>query len=186
MISKTETDPAATVTLTVLKAANAPKLSKRSAGKHVHYRLWTDDQRSDVWWQIAANDGGGQHSLELVPTRKVLATLDALAGRDPFRTKNLRGAFQGRSANNPGFLVCALYAEGLVQASDKANHHVLSDIDWNTWRDTCLALPGQPVEVAATLALSVLPADTSAPVPKGRRFGKHKAQPEDEAHAGAA
>ena len=75
-----------TVRLILLKSADAPKLSKRSAGQSIRYCLWTNDQRSDVWWQIAGNIGG-QHSMELVATDKIQATLDTQAGSEPFRTK---------------------------------------------------------------------------------------------------
>lgn len=47
-----------TVRLILLKSADAPKLSKRSAGQSIRYCLWTNDQRNDVWWQIAGNVGG--------------------------------------------------------------------------------------------------------------------------------
>jgi len=187
MTSNHQSDQPILVTLPVLKAANAPKLGKRSAGRNVHYRLWTDDQRHDVYWQIAANDGGGQHSLELVAMTKVLDTLTTQAGKEPFRTRILRGVFRGRSTNNAGFLVCALYAEGLIAASEKANHHVITNADWEAWRQNCLKQPGQPVELAMDLARAALPADTAEPASKGRRGSKRKAQAgkEDE-HADAS
>jgi len=188
MTSNHQSDQPILVTLPVLKAANAPKLGKRSAGRNVHYRLWTDDQRHDVYWQIAANDGGGQHSLELVAMTKVLDTLTTQAGKEPFRTRILRGVFRGRSTNNAGFLVCALYAEGLIAASEKANHHVITNADWEAWRQNCLKQPGQPVELAMDLARAALPAGHGrAPLPKGRRGSKRKAQAgkEDE-HADAS
>lgn len=187
MTSNQQPDQPLLVTLPVLKAANAPKLGKRSAGKHVHYRLWTDDQRRDVYWQIAANDGGGQHSLELVAMTKVLDTLATQAGKEPFRTRILRSVFRGRSTNNAGFLVCALYAEGLIAASEKANHHIVTDADWNAWRQNCLKEPGQPVELAMDLAKVALPADTSEPAPKGRRGSKRMSPGDEEGkHADAA
>lgn len=173
------------VTLTLLKSADAPKLGKRSAGQSIHYCLWTNDQRSDVWWQIAGNVGG-QHSLELVATDKIQATLDTQAGGEPFRTKQLRSSFRGKSQNNSGFLLCALYAEGLVRADEKAHHHVRSESNWTMWRDVCLASAGEPKEIAMPLALTALPADTAEPVTKERRSGKRRteASPED-GHAGA-
>jgi len=181
MTAQNETDQPALVTLTVLKAANAPKLGKRSAGKNIHYRLWTDDQRHEIYWQIAANDGGGQHSLELVPTAKLESTLRPLAGKEPIRTRALRNTFTGRSANNAGFLVCALYAEGFLGTSGKAHHHAVTESDWHAWRQACLSLPGQPVELPLVLAAAALPADTADPVPKGRRSGERKVQAEEEA-----
>lgn len=174
-----------TVRLILLKSADAPKLSKRSAGQSIRYCLWTNDQRSDVWWQIAGNVGG-QHSLELVATDKIQATIDTQAGSEPFRTKQLRPSFRGRSQNNAGFLLCALYAEGLVRADEKAHHHVRSDANWNTWRDGCLASAGEPQEIGMSLALTALPADTAEPVTKERRSGKRRTQTSAEnEHAGA-
>lgn len=173
-----------TVCLTRLKSAEAPKLSKRSAGQSIRYCLWTNDQRSDVWWQIAGNVGG-QHSLELVATDKIQSTLDTQVGSAPFRTKQLRSSFRGKSQNNPGFLLCALYAEGLVRADEKAHHHVRSDANWNAWRDLCLASAGEPQEIAMPLALTALPADTAEPVTKERRSSKRRADAHTENdHAG--
>ena len=173
------------VELVLLKAATAPKLSKRSAGSSLQYRLWTDEKRSDVFWQIAANDGG-QHSLELVPMAKVQATIATQAGNDPFRTRLLRSTFSGRSTNNAGFLVCAMAAEGLLIASDKAHHHVVHG-NWADWQQAVLSIDGQPAMIAAVLAVAALPADTSEPVQKGKRNGRQRTSADAEAdHADPA
>lgn len=160
------------VELVLLKEANAPKLSKRSAGRSLLYRLWTDDQRHDVFWQIAANEGG-QHSLELVPMAKIQSTIASVAGNEPFRTRALRNAFSGKSTNNAGFLVCAMVAEGLLLASDKA-HHYVAHSNWAEWQQAVLSIAGQPTQIAATLAMAALPADTSEPVQKGKRSGRQR------------
>lgn len=173
------------IELTLLKEATAPKLSKRSTGRTLQYRLWTNAERSDVFWQIAANEGG-QHSLELVPMTKVQAAVGAVAGSEPFRTRTLRGAFSGKSTNNAGFLLCAMHAEGLLAASDKA-HHYLAQGQWQDWLQAALSLEGQLASIAAPLAATVLPADTAEPVTKGRRGTKRKAlTDEEEEHADAA
>lgn len=173
------------VELVLLKEASAPKLSKRSAGSSLQYRLWTDEKRSDVFWQIAANDGG-QHSLELVPMAKVQATIAAQAGNDPFRTLLLRSTFSGRSTNNAGFLVCAMAAEGLLVASDKAHHHVVHG-NWADWQQAVLSIDGKPTAIAAVLAVAALPADTSEPVQKGKRNGRQRTSADAEAdHADPA
>lgn len=173
------------VELVLLKEASAPKLSKRSAGSSLQYRLWTDEKRSDVFWQIAANDGG-QHSLELVPMAKIQATIAAQAGSDPFRTRLLRSTFSGRSTNNAGFLLCAMTAEGLLLASDKAHHHVVHG-NWSDWLQAVLSIDGHPASINAALALAALPADTSEPMPKGKRNSRHRTSAVTEAeHADAA
>lgn len=165
-------DETTQVELILLKESRAQKLSKRSAGRTLLYRLWTNPQRSDVFWQIAANEGG-QHSLELVPMAKVQAAIAVQAGNDPFRTRLLRGTFSGRSTNNAGFLVCAMTAEGLLLASDKAHHHVLHG-DWTDWLQAVLRMDGQPATINAALALAALPADTSEPVQKGKRSSRQR------------
>lgn len=173
------------VELVLLKDASAPKLSKRSAGSSLQYRLWTDEKRSDLFWQIAANDGG-QHSLELVPMAKVQATIAAQAGSDPFRTRLLRSTFSGRSTNNAGFLVCAMTAEGLLLPSDKAHHHVVHG-NWSDWQQAVLRIEGQPAMIASALAVAALPADTSEPVPKGKRSSRQRISAVSEAeHADPA
>ena len=179
------TDETTQVELTLLKESRAPKLSKRSAGRTLLYRLWTNPQRSDVFWQIAANDGG-QHSLELVPMAKVQATIATQAGTDPFRTRLLRSTFSGKSTNNAGFLVCAMAAEGLLIASDKAHHHVVHG-NWTDWQQAVLSIDGQTATIAAALAVAALPADTSEPVQKGKRNGRQRTSADAEAdHADPA
>ena len=186
MTTSTEAEQPTLITLTILKTASAPKHSKRSAGKNIHYNLWTDDQRRDVLWQISGNDGGGQHSLELVPMAKVQSTVAALTGHEPFRTRLLRSVFSGRSTNNAGFLVCAMYAEGLLAAASTAHHHVVQS-DWRAWQQACLDLPGEQREVSLALATEALPVDTSEQPSKGQRVGKRKQQaPVESEHADAA
>lgn len=160
------------VELVLLKEASAPKLSKRSAGRSLQYRLWTNDNRSDIFWQISANEGG-QHSLELVPMAKLQTTVSAQAGSDPFRTRLLRSVFSGKSTNNAGFLVCAMAAEGLLVASDKAHHHVTHG-NWADWQQAMLSIVGEPTAIAVSLALAALPADSAEPVQKGKRGGRQR------------
>lgn len=173
--------PVPQVTLLLLKAARAAKLSKRADGQSIDYRLWTNEQRSDVFVQIAGNPGGGQHSLELVAFAKIADVVDSVPDGEPFKAKAFKTAFRGRSSNNFGFLVCILYAEGLLQAyPEKAFCHKVGG-DWPAWKQACLKLPGEPAEIARPLAeaaLEALPADTPEPTPKGRR-GKRKAQAEE-------
>jgi len=171
-------EPPAQTLLPCLKTASAPKLSKRAEGRHIHYRLWSDPQHTQLFVQICGNDGGGQHSLELVPFAKVQAAMASVQDGHPFKACALRSAFAGRSANNSGFLACALRAEGLLAAADgKAFAHVVCG-DWAAWQQTCLSLPGEAQEIALTLAAVVLPADTA-----GNDSGKSKAK--DRAKAGA-
>lgn len=185
MTQTTDTEQKPQVELVLLKEASAPKLSKRAAGSSLRYRLWTNANRSDVFWQIAANDGG-QHSLELVPMAKVQAAITAQAGSEPFRTRLLRSTFSGKSTNNAGFLVCAMVAEGLLAASDKAHHHVANG-NWADWQRTVLSIDGQPTALPAVLALAALPADTSEPVQKGKRSGRQRTSAISEAeHADPA
>lgn len=181
--------PVPQVTLLLLKAAHAPKRSKRAEGQHVDYRLWTNEARSDVFVQIAGNAGGGQHSFELVPFAKIAAVVEGLPADTPLKAKAFKTAFRGRSSNNFGFLLCILYAEDLLQPfPDKAFCHAPHG-DWSAWKHACLQLPGEPTEIARPLAeaaLEALPADTPEPTPKGRR-GKRKAQAEEATnHADAA
>lgn len=102
MTQTTDTEQKPQVELVLLKDASAPKLSKRAAGSSLRYRLWTDANRSDVFWQIAANDGG-QHSLELVPMAKVQAAITAQAGSEPFELVCYAARSPGSRRTTPGF-----------------------------------------------------------------------------------
>jgi hypothetical protein len=174
-------EPPAQTTLPCLKTASASKLSKRAEGSHIHYRLWCDPQHAQLFVQIYGNDGGGQHSLELVPFAKVQAAMASVQDGQAFKARILRSAFKGRSANNSGFLACALRAEGLFSAADdKAFAHVVCG-DWKAWLHACLSLPGEQKEIAVTLVAAALPADTGEATSSSGGKAKAKGRTRDTA-----
>lgn len=185
-----EADQPELVTLLCLKEAAAPKRGQRAQG-HVHYRLLTDAEHSQLYVQVCGNDGGGHFSMEVVPFAKVRAAISGLTPDMPFPARMFRNAFEGRSANNPGFLSCLLRNEALLTVVPEKAHQNLLSGDWPAWERDCLALPGEPIDIPTKLAAAVmsvaLPADTAEPLPKPRRKDKRKAHTDEgEPHASAA
>jgi hypothetical protein len=135
--------------LFLIKDGAASKAGAYSSGA-VLYRLLTDSDRSDLYFAITGNQGGsGYFSREVVPFTQVrLCVADAQPGV-ALPSKTFRGAFIGRSTNNPGFLSAILRAEGLLSpAPDNAHQHLISG-DWDAWYAEQLALPAEPLPESA-------------------------------------
>ncbi|MDX1490819.1 MAG: hypothetical protein R3332_05995 [Pseudohongiellaceae bacterium] len=69
------------------------------------------DTRDAYAYRITANTGGGFFSPEWIDWGLIELTLNPI---DQITSFNLRKLFQGQSANNAGFLVAILRAEGLL------------------------------------------------------------------------
>lgn len=123
-----------------LKDSSAPKLGKRAHGK-LHYRWLTNDQRSTAYFVITGNDGGGCFSNEVVPFDAIRDCLSPYNAEEGLPAHRFLAAFKGRSANNAGFLVAALYQEGLLchHEATKAKLHPCSD--WQQWLSALMELP---------------------------------------------
>lgn len=95
--------------------------------------------------------------------------------------KTFRAAFQGKSANNSGFLAAVLRHEGLLRPAPEACHqHVLGG-DWRGWKAALLAAEGEPfvppetsppAPVAASLQTVAVTSDASVERPKGKKSRK--------------
>lgn len=171
-----------------LRRQHAPKLGERSVGG-VTYEVLADPARTQLYFYITANDGGGAWSRETVPLRDIEAAL-AGVGEAPFPAKALAAAFVGRSSNNGSFLAAALVREGLIARAPDAKYKLVRSADWARWQAEMLAVDGESVMVPPVAPEAAVPAPAAAPVPepaptrpvarKDRR-GKGRAAPPVEA-----
>lgn len=143
----------------LIESGAAPKTGLYSGGA-VRYQLLTDNFHSDLFIAITGNDGGsGYFSREAVPFQKLMDCIASHPLDQPLPSKIFAPAYEGRSANNPGFCCAILRHLKLLAAyQDKPFKHLLTG-DWGLWRDVKLLEPTQPLD------------SNTLPVPK------HQAQP---------
>ena len=168
-------------TFLLLHSAVAPKLGLRSSGR-IGYQLLTDTDRQHLYLALTDNDGGGYFSREIVPFAAVEACLDGHDASQPFPSKRLFLAFQGRSSNNAPFICAALRDLGLLQAAPgKPFQHAIAD-GWAGWIEAQLARPGEPytlpVADKAKPAVAAVEPDPAPDVPPkvSRKDRKRQAQ----------
>ncbi|WP_051937879.1 hypothetical protein [Ferriphaselus sp. R-1] len=94
----------------ILKVASCPSLSQKS---ELMYHIGCDAEGA-IYFRINANSAKGYFSREWVPSEKIGKALGNGALITSF---TLQQVYVGKSQNNGGFLLAALLAEGLVQAS---------------------------------------------------------------------
>lgn len=171
------------IPLLCLKAGAAPKLGQHAHGT-IHYELLADTDRQTLLLRLTRNEGGGNHSLELVPFTRVQAVADGLPPDSPVPSRVFRSCFRGRSQNNAGFLCCLLRTEGLLASVEGKlyQHRVIGN--WSAWAADTLRLPGEIAELPAGLVGDALPLDTPSPVTPRR--GRRKAHTEETEDARAA
>lgn len=189
--------PQDTPTYLSLKLAAVRKTSPRATGD-ITYRILCDENRTSLFFTIVGNAGGGYWSREILPFERIEACLAEFADSNPFRAKNLSGAFVGRSVNSWGFLLAALRAEGLVAPVPDSLHQHQKAGNWADWKDTMLRADGEiyvppakseassaipPPESGASEATESAGADSGAgdsggaSVPPGRKGRGSKARP---------
>jgi hypothetical protein len=114
-----------TPSITLLRKATCKSLEGR--GK-LDYELGTDDTGT-LYWRISRNSGGGFFSDEWVPFPAIRSALEAWPTDKPMTSLVLRSLLQGKSANNPSFLLATLLAEGVVMLIEgKRRQYTLGDI----------------------------------------------------------
>jgi len=93
----------------VLKSASCKSLSGRST---LGYEIGATPDK-DIHVRVRSNSGSGSFGLDWVPLR---ALQQALAKAPlPITCTSLHRVFAGKSANTSGFIVAALYQEGLLK-----------------------------------------------------------------------
>jgi hypothetical protein len=126
-------NPIDTSHLRLVIAAQCPKLSQTAEGL-LSYNIWQETDSDVLYLALAANDGGGYFSNELIPLSHIMACLATLqTKKQAFPAVRLRSAFQGKSANNASFLAAVLrHQQVLLPNADKNKLHDVS-ADIATW-----------------------------------------------------
>lgn len=156
-----------------IKTDTAPKTSLNAQGG-VTYALLKDDDSTEVYFCLLANDGGGYFSREAVPFAAIEACLSGVNTERTIPAKVFRRAFVGRSVNNAGFLVHALRHEQLLLPSPDAAHQHILGPDWPTWKSAVLAQAGEPFELPDAKKAESLPESTPAAVDSDKKGKKAK------------
>ncbi len=128
--------------LLLIEEKRCTKVSDRVTGQ-LTYRLLKDEDGSEAFVAIVANESVGYFSREAVPLTRIHQCLHAAVkvGKT-IPSLRLRQAFEGRSVNNGGFLAAILRHEGMLAPSpDNAFQHILAG-DVKEWRATLLTRPG--------------------------------------------
>lgn len=108
-------------TIRILKIAACPSLSGKSS---LTYHVGCDADGA-IHFRIQANSGGGYFNNEWVSADKIGKVLGEGSGITSF---TLQSAYVGKSQNNGGFILAALFAEGLVNRSaDNERQYLLAD-----------------------------------------------------------
>ncbi len=110
MKQEMQTTTAAVSDIRVIRAGECPSLSGSST---LGYRVSCTPDGS-IGLKIHSNTGAGYFSDEYIALTSILAAFGELK---TVGGSTLRPLYQGKSSNNGGFLLAALLAEGLVQAS---------------------------------------------------------------------
>jgi hypothetical protein len=122
--------------------ARAATLSGSSA---IQYALLADPDHAQVFLLITAAEGGGNFNREVVAFDDLEAAVDAAPAGKPFGSKQLKGAYQGRSNNNAPYACAALIAQGLLAKAPDVKFGLVKAGDWDAWR-----LPACPRRAART------------------------------------
>lgn len=115
-------EPNTPVVIRILKVASCPNLSGKS---NLTYHVGCTAEQA-IAIRVYSNDGGGYFSPEWVLFTSIQEALEKC--HKPLTSYGLRDLFNGKSANSPGFLFAALYAEGLAERNtDNPRVYVATD-----------------------------------------------------------
>mgnify|MGYP001823406403 CR=1 FL=1 len=95
----------------VLKEATCPSSSGKT---NLTYQIGADEDAS-IHFQITANSGNGFFSAEWIALYNIQAAIETWPDGQPITSMTFHKLFRGKSANNPGFLLAVLVAEGLLE-----------------------------------------------------------------------
>lgn len=115
-------EPNTPVVTRILKVTSCPNLSGKS--NLIYHVGCTAEQAIAI--RIYSNDGGGYFSPEWVLFTSIQEALEKC--HKPITSFGLQDLFNGKSSNSPGFLLAALYAEGLAERNtDNPRVYVATD-----------------------------------------------------------
>lgn len=116
-VNKTVNTPA----LRIIKAGSCNTISGKSS---LQYHIACNDEGA-IYIRVTSNNGGGFFNPEWVA---YAAIVTALQSTEAITSPVLGGVFQGRSSNNPAFMMSVLLQEGIVVAHpEQQRAYQLSD-----------------------------------------------------------
>lgn len=149
--------------------SRAATLSGSSA---IQYALLADPDHAQVFLLITAAEGGGNFNREVVAFDDLEAAVDAAPVGKPFGSKQLKGAYQGRSNNNAPYACAALIAQGLLAKAPDVKFGLVKAGDWDAWRLQMMALPGELFVFPPAPVEAPTPATAASAEPKGKKKDK--------------
>jgi hypothetical protein len=168
-----------TQSVILLRSGRAKKLGVKSEGS-LSFHWLTDASHESISLQITANDGGGYFSKEKIPFERIEKCLGYRIADNPFPSKLLQTAFEGKSSNNSGFLGAILRAENLLApAKDAETQHLVSG-DWKKWKTDLLALSGETIEIPLPTSIKRLAEDANGEETKGNTTDDKSSEQGDE------
>lgn len=142
--------------LVIVRTQQVAKLSKRADGK-ISYQLGYCPDKSEAWFTLSGNEGGGYFSHEWVPLSRIIDMLTELAKTGPFPAIALKPVFVGKSVNNPSFLAASLVAEGILTADPEKTFRLHVSGNPDQWRDELYAMTGELVNFLPDADVSTEP-----------------------------
>jgi hypothetical protein len=129
--------------VTVIKTAQAAKLSPRSQDSLISYQLGRHGDT--VLVRISGNESSGRFSKEWVPVEKIRDALSKVPkGAESFKAALLlRGAWKGKSSCNGGFAAAILVAENVFAREDdpKKKSMLKLSLPLDEWTKQMLEIP---------------------------------------------
>lgn len=148
--------PAPPPQLVIIRTQQTTKLSKHAHGK-ISYQLGYCPDKSEAWFTLSGNEGGGYFSHEWVPLSRIIDKLTELAKDGPFPAIALKSVFVGKSVNNPSFLAASLVAEGILTADLEKSFRLHVSGNPDQWRDELYAMTGELVNFQPDADVSAEP-----------------------------
>lgn len=103
--------PASTAPKPILRIIKAGSCSTISGKSTLQYHIACDTQHQ-IYIRVTSNNGGGFFNPEWVGYIEIISTLQGMS--EPITSHALRHVFQGKSANNPAFMMAILLNEAIV------------------------------------------------------------------------
>jgi hypothetical protein len=118
----------------VVHSGSAAKLGANSQGA-IHYAVLTDSTRSNLFFALTGNDGGGYFSREILPTDNIRTCMPEEGAAT--KSSAFKAAFVGLSQNNSSFLATCLVDQNLLtkRTGEAAGRGTMLEVatPWPEW-----------------------------------------------------
>jgi len=135
--------------LRIIKSGNCSTISGKST---LQYHIACDDEGA-IYIRVTSNNGGGFFNPEWVAYAAIVTALEAT---DAITSPVLRGVFQGRSSNNPAFMMSVLLQEGIV-VSHPEQQRAYQLADTKVFTEAMQKLMQSDVTIQDSLGLDEMP-----------------------------